>query len=629
MIASRWMVRFFFVAAAAIAVIEAAVSAEVAALSEALDKAETEEDATKLLEPFTADLKKLDSQVMEKVVLRQWWTLARDLVAKSHTQQVDLSFAVRKAVRTLKDEADELLRTLNPKYGMAQQVSPSFQWAQNDTCIFLTVKYTVRWNAPGALEVTEPSVNMTDHSFNFSGLGKHSNNKYRYTLGLNLFDNIDGELSQWSAASVGKLSVTLRKKWARKWPRLLGDKKLKISNMHVWMEMQEKLDASLGGMTSVSNSPVTCAGNEKLYCLATDTCKKPANCTQCPGKSIPKLEANLCAGVPGERATLSFSDDDPDENQIGGEIKIFKARNEFDIDKYTVYFGKDQTTKLSDEAIHMVGEAAPAGGDVEVKIPLNTAIPDQATHLLVYSSNEYGEYSTPGSSIITDAVLPKEKPVSIEFTDQDGERGSLSGTVSITGPESGGLIDEYALHWGKSPTRKTQSASLIRNVPKGSSGNVATHHITKGTKIPDGATHMLAYSKNKHGDHPTPVALKIVDKSKPCVNKTDVDCPTTIAVQSTEADIQISFSKAASEETVDKYALYWGRRDCSGGGQTGAKNGHIKDIEKGAELQVTLPADTAVPGATTHILVFTKSGLGESNHCASASFVKETDKKEL
>merc|ERR1719254_10597 len=122
--------------------------------------------------------------------MRQWWELAKELVAKSHTQKVDLSFGVRKAVRTLKDEADELLRTLNPRYGQAQQVAPAFQWAQNDTCLFLTVKFTVRWNAPGALEVTEPSVTMTNNTFSFTGSGRHSNNKYKYVLSLSLFDDI-------------------------------------------------------------------------------------------------------------------------------------------------------------------------------------------------------------------------------------------------------------------------------------------------------------------------------------------------------------------------------------------------------------------------------------------------------
>merc|ERR1719510_1947370 len=134
-----------------------------------------------------SDLRSLGATALEKLVSRQWWDLAREVVTKSHAQHVDLSFSVRNAVRALKDEADELIRTLNPKYGQAQQVSPAFQWAQNDTSIFLTIKYTVRWNAPGALEVTQPSVNMSCSSFTFSGLGKHSNNKYRYFLSLNLF----------------------------------------------------------------------------------------------------------------------------------------------------------------------------------------------------------------------------------------------------------------------------------------------------------------------------------------------------------------------------------------------------------------------------------------------------------
>merc|ERR1719436_2146224 len=329
----------------------------------------SEEEATKLMEPHLDALKGLDPLAVEKIVLRQWWGLARDIVARSHLQQVDLSFNVRKAIRTLKDEADELLRTLNPKYGQAQQVAPSFQWAQNDTSIFLTVKYTVRWNAPGALEVTEPSVNMTLNTFNFSGLGKHSNNKYKYFLSLGLFDHINSESSSWSAASVGKLSVTLRKRWPRKWPRLIGNKKTKIGNMHMWMEMQEKLDSTLSGMTTVSNSPVTCGMSEKLYCLATDTCKKRDDCTQCPGKQVPNVEGNLCAGMPTEKAALNFKDTDMDRDELGGEVKIFKARNDFDIDSYDVYFGKDDKKKLegADGQPLLAGSAASVGADTVVR----------------------------------------------------------------------------------------------------------------------------------------------------------------------------------------------------------------------------------------------------------------------
>jgi hypothetical protein len=375
----------------------------------ALDAAASEEEARTLLTPHMTNLKALETPAVEKVVLKQWWGLARDLVSKSHEQKVDLSFAVRKSVRTLKDEADELLRTLNPKYGLAQQVSPAFQWAQNDTCIFLTIKYTVRWNAPGALEVTEPSVNMTANLFNFSGLGKHSNNKYRYFLSVTLFDMIDSDLSTWSAASVGKLSVTLRKRWARKWPRLLGDKKTKIGNMHVWMEMQEKLDSTLSGMSSASNSPVTCMNSGKLYCIATDTCKKTDSCSQCPGKAEPDEIVGMCAGKPSEKATLSFTDADMDEGQLGGEVKVLKAKNDFDVDTYAVFWGKSESSKLESEQGQemLIGEANSIGSDVDVRIPQNTRLPDGATHLLVFSRNAYGEYSNPGSLLIRDAAPPR------------------------------------------------------------------------------------------------------------------------------------------------------------------------------------------------------------------------------
>jgi hypothetical protein len=603
-------------------------------LVQKLDTVMSEDEARTLVEPHLGELRKLDAAVMEKIVLRQWWELAREIVTKSHAQQVDLSFAVRKSVRTLKDEADELLRTLNPKYGQAQQVTPAFQWAQNDSCIFLSVKYTVRWNAPGALEVTEPSVNISLNNFSFSGLGKHSNNKYRYFLALSLFDNTVPEASIWSAASVGRLSVTMRKKWARKWPRLLADKKLKIGNMHLWSERQEALDGSLSGMSSVSNSPVTCAASQKMYCLPTDTCKKAGNCSLCPGKGTSNEEAHLCAGAPSEKASLTFKDVDMDSSEISGEVKIHKARNEFDIDRYVVYYGKDDSTKLQADPL---GSSPPTGGDAEVRIPLNTALPAEATHLLVFSENAYGEYGSPGSTLISDAVLPKERPVSIAFEDEDGDVGHVSGTVAIEQPADTTNLDEYALHWGKSPNRKIATSSQIHVVSKSTkdAAGKATHYLSKGTKIPEGATHMIAYSKNSHGENPNGVALKIMDAKKPCFNKTDNNCPRGVtAEKNADGTIKLSVMRAKDERGVQKYAFYWGRRDCADGGQQGAKNGHIQDLNidtgmSGDTGDVSLAADTVVPPGTTHVLAFSKNAVGEANNCVSTSFESGDEKKEL
>eukprot|EP00928_Gymnodinium_smaydae_P062219 TRINITY_DN4612_c0_g1_i2.p1 TRINITY_DN4612_c0_g1~~TRINITY_DN4612_c0_g1_i2.p1 ORF type:complete len:681 (-),score=193.72 TRINITY_DN4612_c0_g1_i2:134-1921(-) len=583
------------------------------------------------------DLKKIPNEVIEKVVFKQWWQLAQDIVAKSHTQKVDLSFAVRKAVRTLKDEADELLRTLNPKYGQAQQVSPAFQWAQNDTCIFLTIKYTVRWNAPGALEVTEPSVNMSGNTFSFSGLGKHSNNKYRYSLSLKLFDFIDGSLSTWSAASVGKLSVTLRKSWTRKWPRLLVDKKAKIGNMHVWMEMQEKLDSSLSGITSASNSPATCALAKKLYCNPTDSCKANSGedaCKGCPQKATVDAENSMCGGIPSNGPLVNFQDDDKDEHEIGGTVRITKSNKDFDISVYTAFFGKDDQNRLEGEDGNFVeiGKVNYNGyGDLEIKIPQNTALTDKMTHVLVYSSNAYGEQPQPGAIIIKDAFLPKAKPAAVAFVDTDGDKGLIGGAISITVPEEHSQISDFVIYWGSSPKRKMGSSEWTVSKGDVKEHQTVTKHVAKGTKIRDGATHLIVYSKNEHGENPAGVSVKIVDLVKPCLTKGELSCPAEVRVETENGQYVLSAARAPQEAAagVTAYSFYWGRRSCDEGGQDGAKNGFIEEmpVEKLGDQKphIRLPADQVVPSGTTHILAFAKNAGGEGTFCASTPWIGAQD----
>ena len=44
----------------------------------------------------------------------------------------------------------------------SSEVPCALQWAQNSTTIFLGVKYASRWSAPGAIEVADVGVNITE-----------------------------------------------------------------------------------------------------------------------------------------------------------------------------------------------------------------------------------------------------------------------------------------------------------------------------------------------------------------------------------------------------------------------------------------------------------------------------------
>jgi len=322
--------------------------------------------------------------------------------------------------------------------------------------------------------------------------------------------------------------------------------------------------------------------------------------------------------MPTEKASLTYKDSDMDANELGGEVKITKARNEFDIDSYAVYFGTDEKTKLEvDGQPVLLGEVSPIGRDTEFRIHQNTPLPGAATHLLVFSKNSYGEFSNPGNAIVKDAVLPRAKPTGIAFEDEDGEKGEVGGTLNVNRAEDENQIDEYSVHWGRTPTRKISSGSLIRDIPKQANMDVSTY-IVKNTKIPDTASYLLAFSKNAHGEHPSPVSIKIVDRTKPCLQSNETSCPRKVTINHPQATI--TFERAAQEAGLTHYAVYWGRSSCKEGGQSGAKNGHIKDVDIKDPTEVVLAQDSPVPDGTTHILVFSKNKYGESEFCVSDNF---------
>jgi len=267
--------------------------------------------------------------------------------------------------------------------------------------------------------------------------------------------------------------------------------------------------------------------------------------------------------------------------------------------------------------------------------------------------------------------------------------------------------------------------------------------MSRNTTIPKGAHYILAYAKNTHGEFPTPVSVKIIDNTHPCVHANDTDCPEGVEVVVAESEITVSIRPAKKEAGIDGYALHWGRSscspdvncawrqtggcvvtgereskndlgcgdiipkgasgycDCDGDGKLGAnergctctrstgtasckslcmassKNGLIKhlDIAEGPQRILSLKRaelsacqDTAngatdkdgfgcssydgaegnteyddddfsantmcckagggkqlnsVPDGTTHVLVFSKNKLGESEHCVDAGFVDE------
>jgi len=227
------------------ALLTVAVAAVAGVAGKALSELSTEEAALKALAAPAFSLAGVEASDVERLVHKGWHEAVRALIALGHrgsegdTQHV--ATQVRQAVQAERNRLDDLTRALDRNYGKAVDVSPASQWAQNSTHIFLAVKFAQRWNAPGALEVENETVEISECCLNFTAFGEHSFIRRRYRLSFELFRPLLPKASSWSLASVGRMSVTLSKAKAANWPRLLSSGAgTAPKNLGIWRDMKEK-----------------------------------------------------------------------------------------------------------------------------------------------------------------------------------------------------------------------------------------------------------------------------------------------------------------------------------------------------------------------------------------------------
>lgn len=175
-----------------------------------------------------------------------WWDAATAILRsmRARGEAVGAMQDVRATATRIRDQANDVINLLRVGANAEETiVSCAFQWAQRPEFLYLNVKFSSRIDGPvTVLNVDNENVTLTNDTLEFSAVGRQKPKKFRLNLIFN--KEIDPELSQWSFASVGRLSFTLAKKQHETWPRLLRDKK-KPKNMHHWYERQVTLDAEV------------------------------------------------------------------------------------------------------------------------------------------------------------------------------------------------------------------------------------------------------------------------------------------------------------------------------------------------------------------------------------------------
>jgi len=109
---------------------------------------------------------------------------------------------------------------------------------------------------------------------------------------------------------------------------------------------------------------------------------------------------------------IYFYDTDMDEGQVGGDITVSKALDETDITGYRIYWGSGSTEKLAGQGQLRTFEADTSDHSWTIT---NMALPEGATHLLVYTYNSNGESTYPVNVRFWDNVMNKVSVSSPRF----------------------------------------------------------------------------------------------------------------------------------------------------------------------------------------------------------------------
>lgn len=560
---------------------------------------------------------------IEGIVAKQYFEAASDLIRKAHDEGIDVSVPIRNAVSQTRSKLDMLVKLLDPEFSKPQKVPPAFQWTQNDSAVFIQLKYSRRFNAPGAVDVEDFSCTFGNTSLIFSAIGGHSGKRFEYALNLDFFDSIIPEQSSWNIGSVGKVLLTISKHTISKWPRLLLTNQ-KIDNMHYWYDFGDQMEGSMKSLPTISESPLTCHSQVAFFCPTSGKCT--SSCSQC--KSKPLTLEGACGGTPAYTPKeISFTDIDGEFGFISGdvEVTIIKEYHRFDIDGFNIYL-QPAGVNLTDTSKPLTKTAGISNTTAKVNLPRTAA--GSASHSFEWIAvpfNRYGEAREKGIKRIVVDVFRPENCTSVEpisFEDIEGDEGSLKGLFRFRPPTSANSATHLVLHWGKSDSAKlTGITSQISEITIHSS----LYNLSATTAIPAGASHVLFYAKSSAGEGSFPVGVWAIE---------DNDRPKgTVASLRLLSDRRVEFKRINEESLITGYIIrseWMGSSQQSRDIETVPTAGFFtfsKDVQ--STVPVDEPSDSNFKPDSWKVCVYLSNKLGPAKEGACVDVAPRSAKTEL
>ena len=145
------------------------------------------------------------------------------------------------SLRTMLNQIDEVHNKHKYTKEDYQVFFPASKWAQSLDNIFIEVKFAIKYDSPGCLEVRNLKVELKEKSIKLEGYCVLGDIPMKISYYIETYDSISVKESKHYQSSVGRYQFKLKKKKSNNyWKKLLSDKMNIPKNMIIWIEMKEK-----------------------------------------------------------------------------------------------------------------------------------------------------------------------------------------------------------------------------------------------------------------------------------------------------------------------------------------------------------------------------------------------------
>ncbi|GIT07190.1 MAG: hypothetical protein CM1200mP30_08200 [Pseudomonadota bacterium] len=351
-----------------------------------------------------------------------------------------------------------------------------------------------------------------------------------------------------------------------------------------------------------------------------------------------------------EKPLLVFTDNDSRGGFLKGDLiftvpKIYSSKqNSAEIKDYVLHWGNNPHQRLGmfRPIATLPGEKPGSRMRLQFK---NTPVPQSATHLLLYSRNEFGNETEIYSLRLIDKGVPENKAQDILFEQTGKEGNRVQGEILITRAWDERDVTHYAIYWGEGPDIVLRSQPSVAVIEKrfwfGSLGVqfFAPWRASPLTEkidilLPPEATHFIVFTRNSEGQMSEGKSMKIqgmqqeekAEKLKMILQKK------SSASGFINGNLKLVRSKF--EDDFSHYLFFWGKDELTRlGGHPPFAQIEVKKFKDGLtdkeiqvstisqmdqeievktegkarpELRYEFPENTIIPTGATHILVYTQ-----------------------